>query len=61
MSRRNLKINNSPIKLYRALAPTHEDPDVRVDRRETNRARDVLIALARLLARHAARDFVSQE
>jgi hypothetical protein len=48
-------------KLIHGPLPTHDDANVRGTRRLTSRAHDTLIALARLLARRAARELIARE
>jgi hypothetical protein len=44
-----------------ARLPTRNQTEPGLDRMPTDRGRDALIALARLLARHAARELTSHE
>jgi len=57
----HLKINNSLLNSPTALPPTPDHVDAGRDQTSAGRARDTLIALARLLARRAAREFATQD
>jgi len=61
VSGRNLKIKNSLLNSPAALPPTPDHVDAGRNRTSTGRARDTLIALARLLARRAAREFAAKD
>ena len=61
MSGPHLKINKSLLDALAVHPPTPDHVDAGRDRRSTGRSRDTLIALARLLARSAARDLAAQD
>jgi hypothetical protein len=61
VSGRDLKIKFSLGDSPAALSPTSDHADAGRNRPSAVRARDTLIALARLLARHAARQLTSPE
>jgi hypothetical protein len=61
VSVRHLEIKYSLINSSGARLPTRNQAELDLDRMSTDRGRDALIALARLLARRAAREFISQE
>jgi len=61
VSGRNLEIKYSLLKSPAALPPTPDHVDAGRDRTSTGGPHDTLIALARLLARRAAREFAAQD
>ena len=61
MSGRDLEIKYSLKNSTVARLPTRNQTEPGLDRMPAGRGRDALIALARLLARRAARELTSQE
>jgi hypothetical protein len=61
VSGRDLEIKYSLKNSTVAPLPTRNQTEPGLDRMPTDRGRDALIALARLLARHAARELTSHE